>query len=94
MGTSDKTGEPQYAAAHDFRRAFGDRWSKRVMPAVLKQLMRHSSIHTTVAYYITGDAQETADLLYESLSGSTSGNSGRSGKKTRTKRKTEAIDNQ
>jgi hypothetical protein len=34
----------KYASAHDLRRAFGLRWSSRVMPAVLQQLMRHESI--------------------------------------------------
>ncbi|MCY2963024.1 MAG: site-specific integrase, partial [Planctomycetota bacterium] len=66
VGTNDK-GDPQYASAHDCRRAFGDRWSKRVMPAVLKELMRHASINTTMSFYVTGDAQATAELLWESV---------------------------
>lgn len=65
--------EAEHATAHDFRRAFGTRWSKRVMPAVLKQLMRHASINTTMAYYVDEDAQDTAEVLYLAL-GNTSGN--------------------
>jgi hypothetical protein len=34
------TGKPtKYASAHELRRAFGERWAKRVMPAVLQKLM-------------------------------------------------------
>ena len=40
----------QYATAHDLRRSFGSRWAKRVMSAVLKDLMRHSSVSTTMSY--------------------------------------------
>jgi hypothetical protein len=62
------------------------------MPAVLMQLMRHASIHTTMAYYVTGNAQETADLLYESVSGDTSGDTRHSGEKRGDQQKTEAFD--
>lgn len=63
-----KTGEtvnaPKFAGAHDFRRAFGTRWSKRVMPAVLKQLMRHASIETTISFYVEHNADDvSAELL-------------------------------
>lgn len=54
----------KYASAHDLRRAFGTRWAKRVMPAVLKQLMRHSSIGTTMAYYVEIDTNEVAARLW------------------------------
>jgi integrase len=51
-----ETGEtvlvPRYATAHDLRRAFGTRWSKRVMPATLQKLMQHASIETTMRYYV------------------------------------------
>jgi integrase len=55
----------KFASAHDLRRAFGTRWAKRVMPAVLKRLMRHSSIGTTMAYYVDMDAAEVADQLWK-----------------------------
>ena len=46
-----KTGKmktvPVFASAHDLRRAFGYRWARRVMPMVLKELMRHEIVTTT-----------------------------------------------
>jgi integrase len=54
----------KYASAHDLRRSFGTRWAKRVMPAVLQRLMRHASIDTTMAYYVTMGADEVADELW------------------------------
>ena len=64
---------PKFAGAHDLRRAFGTRWSKRVMPAVLKQLMRHRSIETTMSFYVEHNADDVlADLL--PWAGSISGN--------------------
>lgn len=52
------------ATPHDLRRSFGFRWSSRVMPAVLKELMRHSSIQTTMKYYVTRNAQATGDVIW------------------------------
>jgi integrase len=45
------------ASAHDLRRAFGGRWAARVMPAVLKELMRHKSIETTIRYHAGTNAK-------------------------------------
>lgn len=54
---------PRYATAHDLRRAFGTRWSKRVMPATLQKLMRHASIETTMRYYVEHHSDDvSADL--------------------------------
>jgi len=62
-----KTGKiktvPVFASAHDLRRAFGYRWARRVMPMVLKELMRHESVTTTEKYYVGIQAQETARHL-------------------------------
>lgn len=63
----DDSGEIKFASAHDFRRAFGFRWAQRVMPAVLKELMRHASIDTTMKYYVTANAQATADVLWSAV---------------------------
>ena len=52
-------------SAHDLRRSFGECWSSRVMPQVLKQLMRHESIETTLRYYVGSNADLTADVLWE-----------------------------
>lgn len=55
---------PKYASAHDLRRAFGTRWAPRVKPATLQLLMRHSSIETTLRYYVAQDADDVADELW------------------------------
>lgn len=60
-----RTGKPKFATAHDLRRSFGQRWSTRVMPQLLMQLMRHESIDTTQAFYVLQDAEATADLLWK-----------------------------
>ena len=52
-----------WASAHDFRRAFGFRWSRKVNSMVLKELMRHSNVSTTEKYYVGINADETAALL-------------------------------
>jgi integrase len=65
VDTDARTGEAtNYASAHDLRRAFGHRWAKRVMPAVLQKLMRHSSIQTTMQYYVSLEAENTAEVLW------------------------------
>ena len=74
----ETTGKP--ASAHDYRRAFGTRWSKRVMPAVLRRLMRHKKIDTTLKYYVDQDAEDIAADLWAAYrkaeSGNTTGNTG------------------
>jgi integrase len=52
------------ASAYDLRRTFGTRWARRVMPAVLQKLMRHSNVQTTVQYYVDLDVDELADDLW------------------------------
>jgi integrase len=64
----------RYATAHDLRRSFGERWSKWVMPAVLMQLMRHSSITTTMKYYVGQSADSVAEQI-RGLRGSSLGSS-------------------
>ncbi len=52
------------ATAHDYRRAFGTRWSRRVKPATLQKLMRHRDIQTTMKYYVEQDlADMVADMM-------------------------------
>ena len=55
----------KYASAHDLRRSFGDRWAKRVMPAELKEMMRHESIETTLRYYVSSNAERTAETCWQ-----------------------------
>ena len=57
--------EGKHATAHDFRRAFGTRWSNRVKPPRLQLLMRHASIQTTLRYYVEEDADDVAAELWE-----------------------------
>lgn len=62
-----KTGKrkSRYASAHDLRRSFGERWSIKVMPDVLMQLMRHANIDTTMKYYVGRNAQKAAEVVWE-----------------------------
>ncbi len=55
--------------AHDLRRSFGSRWAVLVMPVVLKELMRHASIDTTLKYYVGQDLDRTHDAVLQALSG-------------------------
>ena len=64
-----KTGKEKFASAHDLRRSFGERWSRRVMPQVLKELMRHESIETTMKYYVGRNADMTADVVWQAYEG-------------------------
>lgn len=64
VNTSARTGKTKFASAHDLRRSFGARWSARVMPAVLKELMRHESIDTTMRFYVGQNAEATADAIW------------------------------
>ena len=50
----------KFASAHDFRRSFGTRWARRVLPQILQTLMRHESLETTLRYYVDLDADTTA----------------------------------
>lgn len=59
--------EGRYATAHDLRRAFGTRWARRVPPAILRDLMRHSSINTTMTYYVSQTAEDVGDVLRTAL---------------------------
>jgi integrase len=93
VNTAPKSGKVKFASAHDLRRSFGERWARRVMPQVLKELMRHKSIDTTMKFYVGQNAEKTADALWlayrqlrETDLGNTSGNSrpkSASGKKRR-----------
>lgn len=57
-------GTPQFATAHDFRRAFCTRWSRRVMPHILQQLARHSDIRVTMRYYVDDDADAASAAIW------------------------------
>ena len=55
----EKDGSEKFASAHDMRRAFGTRWAKIVPASLLQQLMRHSSIETTMSFYVNITAKDT-----------------------------------
>jgi integrase len=64
---AQKGDKAQFASAHDLRRAFGFRWSRRVMPAVLQELMRHETISTTMEFYVGQNAEATADVVWAAV---------------------------
>tara|TARA_R110002167_G_scaffold89368_1_gene241189 strand:+ start:13799 stop:15049 length:1251 start_codon:yes stop_codon:yes gene_type:complete len=90
-GNMDKvTGERKFrfASAHDLRRAFGMRWSKRVREFELKELMRHESIATTQEFYIEENTQDTARSIWAACQADSRSTS-RSTRKNSPKRKKE-----
>jgi integrase len=54
----------KFASAHDLRRAFGVRWAGKVMPTVLRELMRHEDIGTTMKFYVGQNAEKTAEAVW------------------------------
>ena len=60
----------KHATAHDFRRSFGTRWSKRVRTPELQKLMRHSDIKTTLKYYVDQDADDINESLWDAYASS------------------------
>ena len=59
----EKRGKSVFASPHDLRRSFGFRWSRRVSPMDLKDLMRHATVVTTEKYYVGINAEDTARRL-------------------------------
>ncbi len=57
----------KFASCHDLRRAFAQRWSTKIRPTQLRELMRHASLATTMAYYVGEDAEATADALWSAF---------------------------
>lgn len=68
-----KVSDRKWITAHDLRRTFGQRWSLRVHPMILKAMMRHSTIETTMKYYVSVDQQSMIDILWKPLLGSKMG---------------------
>jgi len=54
--TGISTGEASTPTAHDLRRSFASNWARRVLPQTLQTMMRHSSITTTMGFYVTSQA--------------------------------------
>lgn len=57
----------KFASAHDLRRGFGQRWAGKVMPTVLRELMRHASLNTTMKFYVGTNAEASADALWNAV---------------------------
>lgn len=55
----------KYASAHDLRRSFATRWAAEVKPFVLKELMRHESIETTLKHYVSLECDDVAKILWQ-----------------------------
>jgi integrase len=55
------------ATAHDIRRAFGTRWARALMPADLKELMRHSNVSTTMKFYVRASVDSIGEELQKKL---------------------------
>lgn len=60
----DERGNRKHATAHDLRRSFAARWADRVHVNVLRQLMRHATIETTLSYYVGQDEDRAAEAIW------------------------------
>ena len=56
----------KHVTAHDLRRAFGTRWALRVHPLVLKKLMRHETLDTTLRFYVDLDDSQISEAIANS----------------------------
>ncbi len=56
-----------HPTAHDLRRSFASRWSTKVLPPVLQELMRHADIKTTLEYYVGHSAERTANEVWRAF---------------------------
>lgn len=55
----------KHASAHDLRRSFGSRWATRVAPVILKTMMRHRDVATTLAYYVEIEAGDVGAIIWQ-----------------------------
>ena len=53
----------KHVTAHDLRRSFGTRWALKVHPLVLKKLMRHETLDTTLRFYVDLDDSQITDAI-------------------------------
>ncbi len=56
------------ASAHDLRRSFGFRWSRKLLPQDLKEAIRHASIQTILEFYVGESPKETASAMFTAVS--------------------------
>lgn len=62
-GISTSQDSDKSVSSHDLRRTFGTRWAMRVHPIVLKALMRHADLKTTLKYYVSLNCDDVARQL-------------------------------
>lgn len=54
----------KHLTAHDLRRTFGNRWALRVHPLLLRAMMRHRSMETTLRYYVDLQLDQLGEALW------------------------------
>ena len=60
-----ESGKIKFASSHDLRRTFGNRWAMRIHPIVLKTMMRHANLNTTMKYYVAVDCDSVAKQVVQ-----------------------------
>lgn len=53
------------ASAHDLRRSYGTRWASKVRPLTLQRMMRHSTLETTMKFYISLSSADVGAELWD-----------------------------
>jgi integrase len=56
--------DSKHVTAHDLRRTFGNRWALRLHPLVLRAMMRHKSMETTLRYYVDLRLTQLGEALW------------------------------
>lgn len=62
---NERTEKKKCASAHDLRRSFLDRWKNKVDAAILQVIARHESLNTTQTYYLSNQAEQVAQAIWE-----------------------------
>jgi integrase len=63
-----QTGAKRHATAHDLRRSFAKRLVDRRLPSeILQAMMRHADIKTTRTHYAEAEAEQVADIVWQTL---------------------------
>lgn len=70
-----RVSKSKFVTAHDLRRTFGNRWALRVHPLVLRAMMRHTSMETTLRYYVDLRLDQLGEALWSNQGGQKGGQS-------------------
>ena len=68
-GIRTRDDRESYVSAHDLRRSFCHRWSRLVLPQILRVLARHADVSTTLRYYADSDSDLTFDAVWQAVGG-------------------------